>query len=220
MDIIRHIDVINPSDCKLPIHIVGAGATGSWVALMLSKLGFDNINVYDFDEVEAHNLPNQCFRHSDVGTNKALAIESICKDFGVEVKGIDKRVTGDELSGIVVVLTDTMSSRSEIFDNIALKHRVQCYIETRMDYNNGRIYTVNPQDIKSVKKYKTTLYSDEEADEASGPSACGASQTVVGTSVYIASLVIWRIINFVNGTDNPYEMLFDLENSISVIEND
>ena len=44
-----------------PIHIIGCGATGSWVALMLAKMGISNITCWDFDKVEEHNLPNQFF---------------------------------------------------------------------------------------------------------------------------------------------------------------
>lgn len=219
LDMVRHIEVCNSVAFTKDINIVGAGATGSWVALMLSKLGFENIKVYDFDVVEGHNLPNQCFRHSDIGKNKALAIQDICADFGVEIEAYDTKVDKDSnLTGIVIVLTDTMSSRKEIWDSIKLKHRVDTLIETRMDYNNGRVYTVNPQDIASVRVYEETLYSDEDAEEASGPSACGASQTVVGTSVHIASLVIWRVINIVNAKKNPFGMLFDVENVINIEE--
>lgn len=218
MDIQRHVDVIDPGDWTKPIHIIGAGATGSWVTLFLSKLGFSDVRVHDFDDIEEHNLPNQCFKHEQVGKNKALAISEIATEFGTPVKHTNQEVTGEDLSGIVVVLTDSMSSRKEIFDNVKLKHRVDYLIETRMDYNNGRIYCFNPQVLADVQRYNSTLYSDEEADLASGPSACGASQTVIGTSAYIASLVIWRIINYVNEVKNPFEMMFDLENVINIEE--
>ena len=60
-DFSRQINVLDPSEFKTPIHIIGAGATGSWVAFSLAKMGITNINVYDFDEGGMHNLPNQMF---------------------------------------------------------------------------------------------------------------------------------------------------------------
>jgi len=43
------------------VDIIGAGATGSHVVMLLAILGFTNIHVWDFDRVEAHNLANQSF---------------------------------------------------------------------------------------------------------------------------------------------------------------
>ena len=59
LDISRHKELFNPYYFNTPVTIIGAGATGSWLALMLAKLGIQDITVYDFDVVEEHNVPNQ-----------------------------------------------------------------------------------------------------------------------------------------------------------------
>ena len=74
LDISRHMELFNPSKFNMPVTIIGAGATGSWLALSLAKLGIEDITVYDFDIVEEHNVPNQAFAISDVGTSKVDAI--------------------------------------------------------------------------------------------------------------------------------------------------
>ena len=51
LDIRRHMELFNPEKFTLPVHIIGAGATGSWLALSLAKLGITNITVWDFDVV-------------------------------------------------------------------------------------------------------------------------------------------------------------------------
>lgn len=60
-DFSRQVNIFKPEEFKTPIQIIGAGATGSWVALSLAKMGIENMTIYDFDEVGMHNLPNQCF---------------------------------------------------------------------------------------------------------------------------------------------------------------
>ena len=52
MDLSRHISVFNPTAVKHDIHIIGVGATGSFVAMMLARMGVPVINIYDFDDVE------------------------------------------------------------------------------------------------------------------------------------------------------------------------
>ena len=115
MDLIRHIDVVDPNKYKKPIHVIGAGATGSWIVLALSKLGFKNIIAYDFDVIEEHNLANQCYKHEDVGKLKVIALGEICENFGMPITTKSIEVSGDEIDvGIVIILTDTMQSRSDI----------------------------------------------------------------------------------------------------------
>ena len=71
IDTRRHIDVFSPDLFgKRRIDVIGAGATGSRVVLALAKLGLDNIHVWDFDHVEAHNIANQVFGLADIGKLK------------------------------------------------------------------------------------------------------------------------------------------------------
>ena len=70
MDLSRHISVFNPASVKHDIHIVGVGATGSFVAMMFARMGVPVINIYDFDDVEIHNIPNQYYDNGDLGKLK------------------------------------------------------------------------------------------------------------------------------------------------------
>ena len=74
MDLSRHISVFNPTAVKHDIHIIGVGATGSFVAMMLARMGVPVINIYDFDDVEIHNIPNQYYDTGDLGKLKAEAL--------------------------------------------------------------------------------------------------------------------------------------------------
>lgn len=213
IDFIRQIEVFNPDMFNKPVHVIGAGATGSWMVFLLAKMGVKDITVWDFDVIEEHNIPNQMFKPSNVGDSKVDAIKEITKEFtGVDVKARNEEVNGTQrLSGIVFMLTDTMSSRKEIYERaIKLNPSVDALIETRMDFNGGRIYTINPADLDDIREYEKTLYSDEEANTA-GPSACGASTTIVATALDIVSHAIWNFINVVNGDENYSEVLLDIQ---------
>ena len=74
MDLSRHISVFSPDNVKYPIHIIGVGATGSFVAMELARMGCPVLNIYDFDDVEIHNIPNQYYDNGDLGKLKAEAL--------------------------------------------------------------------------------------------------------------------------------------------------
>ena len=212
-DFSRQANILNPEEFNRPIHIIGAGATGSWVAFTLAKMGLSNITVYDFDEVGMHNLPNQMFGLSDIDKNKALSIRNIIRRFtGFNIKARTQKVEGRQpLQGIVFILTDTMKSRKDIY-NMSIKNNpnIDLLIETRMDLRGGRIYAIDPKNRYMCKQYEGTFYSDDEAEV----SACGVSQTVLPTALAITSHAIWKLLNYINGEPLFNETIIDLPNEI------
>ena len=66
---------------KQKIAVLGAGAVGNEVIKNLSLFGVGRIDVYDFDNIETHNLNRSVlFRDADVGRNKAqVAAERAAK---------------------------------------------------------------------------------------------------------------------------------------------
>ena len=201
-----------PHTFKYPVHVIGCGATGSFVALQLVKMGVKDIHIYDFDIVEEHNIANQAFLAKHIGMKKVEAFADLIADSlenDQKVTIHDQRVTGeDSFSGIVFVLTDTMSSRKEIWENcLRYKEQVPLVIETRMSINCGRIYAINPLKYEQVKKYEKTFYADDEAEK----SFCGSSLSIVPTAMEIASKAVWKIIKFHLGKPIAQEQLIDLE---------
>lgn len=210
MDYSRQQEIFMPDTFKQPVHVVGCGATGSWVAMMLAKLGIKDIHLHDFDIVEEHNLPNQLFSLKDISYLKTTGCkQNIINSTGINPEVHEERVTGDTpLAGIVFLLTDTMSSRAEIFKK-ALKYNVgvPLMIETRMGLEGGRIYAINPCDPVQIKKYEQTLYTDEEAVV----SACGVSQSLAPTAASIAGYAVWQLIKWHNKVDMDNEIIFDMK---------
>lgn len=69
------------------IAVVGAGAVGNEVVKNLMLLGVGAIDLFDFDDVEAHNLTRSVFlRDSDVGTGKAAAVVRRASDVDPNVR--------------------------------------------------------------------------------------------------------------------------------------
>lgn len=202
ISIIRHQEIFDPTGFTMPIHIVGAGATGSRVWLALVELGLTNIRVYDFDTVEGHNLANQIYLHEDIGKLKVQALHDYyTRKTGAEppreMEFINIRI--DRLNsryiqeGITFLLTDTMASRKEIYNAITDYDGNCGMIETRMASSYGDIYTVNLFDFKARAAWLKTLSDDEETEV----STCGSSISVGPTASIIANMAVWQMINLI-----------------------
>lgn len=207
LDISRHKELFNPYNFNTPITIIGAGATGSWLALALAKLGLTNITVWDFDVVEEHNVANQAFGLNEIGMFKTKALESIISETTETVIKIkNQRFINQRLAGIVFLMVDSMEERKKIWENsIKMKVAVKLLIEPRMGLDVGRIYNVEPINLTHIKKYEETYYDDDVAEI----SACGTSQTVISTALGIAAWCTRQLINWHNKVNLDNEILID-----------
>jgi molybdopterin/thiamine biosynthesis adenylyltransferase len=207
MDFWRQNDIIMPSDFeKYPISVIGAGGIGSPTTLALSKMGVENITIYDDDIIEAHNLPNQMYRISDIGKSKVDATKDICKDFaGVEISVVNKKFENQSPLGIVISGVDTMKSREIIWKQLRYKPGVSFYIDARMGAEVCKICTVNPCNPSDVKWYESTLFSDDKALEE----PCTAKSVIYNTSS-IAGLVACQVKKIARAQPFAREIIFDL----------
>jgi molybdopterin/thiamine biosynthesis adenylyltransferase len=196
VDITRHVDVFSRDAFgDKRIDVIGAGATGSRIILSLAKLGLENIHVWDFDTVEAHNIANQAYDQEHIGKLKVDAIaDVVMKATGLKIHTHNEKVDGSQTLGdVIFLLTDTMSSRKEIWNKgIRYKMRTKLMIETRMGADEGRCYTVNPTKPALVKGWEGTLYDDAKAVV----SACGTSITVGPTAEFMSGLAVWQFIRW------------------------
>lgn len=221
LNVTRHEHVFDPSKYDFPIHIVGAGATGSRVFAALVELGMDNINVYDPDHVEEHNLANQIYRYKDIGATKVSGCLRFAKQkLGQQREGIrgyaDKvtrsyiRDGGNLNNGIIFLLTDTMKSREDIFNAVTsicddrvsqgretryLTHAPLLIIETRMGSTHGTVFTINPFNHEQRKEWLSTLVDDDDEDNLE-LSPCGTTLSVGTTASLIANYAVWQMMQF------------------------
>jgi len=198
IDPTRHRDVFSPDmfgDRR--VDVIGAGATGSRIALGLAKLGVQNLHVWDFDKVEEHNVANQLYPVGSVGKFKVTALAKLVQQqTGDRITVHREPATGNSRLGqVVFMLTDTMSSRKDIFTG-ALSGRFssKLMIETRMGVDEGRVYVVRPWNPIESQRWLKTLYSDEDASVQA--STCGSAITVGPTADLIAGFALWQFIKW------------------------
>ncbi len=207
----RQLDVFNPEAFNEEVHIIGVGATGSWIAYILAKMGVRKLHAWDFDVVEAHNLPNQIFGRGDVGEYKINALKQrLDVDCGCEVVPHNEKVDGSQkFSGIIFLCTDTMSSRKEIWEK-AIKYQlnVKLMVETRLGAELCIVHTVKPCYPSDVKNFEDTLFEDGEGEAS--PCTYRAIGTVVSVT---AGLAAHKLIKFTAGD-------FDIASKVEIKEGD
>lgn len=217
MDLSRHISVFSPDNVKYPIHIIGVGATGSFIAMELARMGCPVLNIYDFDDVEIHNIPNQYYDTEDLGKLKAEALAEKLKAINPNIivnvftkavlpKADEEHHGIDTMKGYVFLLVDSMKVRKELW--AAAKENkdiIHCW-ESRLGSDQARVYSID-MSIKDFSKYEADFYDDDNAEV----SACGTSITVLPIVLQTASLMIVQFIDLVmehNGT-YPFKIIFD-----------
>lgn len=208
MEFLRQLDLVNPETLDLPIHLIGCGGIGSFTALVLSKMGVNHLYLYDPDDIEEHNLPNQLFRLKDVGRPKVEALREILEEFtGAPVEGLPVEVEARRMTGVVISGVDSMRARKAIWlRSIRYRASVLRYLDARMGAEVARIYAVNPTDPDDIRLYEKSLYSDEEAEVL----PCTAA-AISYSGFAIASLIGNLIKRLANGEDLPHEILLDLK---------
>lgn len=186
----RHLEIFNPYEFHIPIHIIGAGATGSFTACALSKLGIKEIHVYDYDIIEEHNFYNQYYTRDKVGMYKVEALAEMLDN----IIPHKKEVTSDDtryMEGIVLIMVDSMKVRKELFEGLKNDAYLFRMIDARMGADTFTIYEYQHFNIDTKKMYEKSLYSDDDAETTT----CGEVLSVVGTAMAIGSWISWRIIN-------------------------
>ncbi|MHA1476094.1 MAG: HesA/MoeB/ThiF family protein, partial [Promethearchaeota archaeon] len=86
------------------VAVIGAGALGNHVCLGLIGLGVGSIKIFDYDEIETHNLNRQSlFREDDIGQNKAESLAELLKERNstIEIIGIDEKIEEDTIEDII-----------------------------------------------------------------------------------------------------------------------
>ena len=200
----KQMELIEVEKFNKRINVIGCGALGSWLVFYLLKMGFENIHVYDFDEIEEHNIPNQLFKESQIKKKKTSAVEEIYNEFFTDDTERliihDLKITDENaqsLTGITFCCVDSIAGRKEIYENCYKYGKTELWIEGRIGIFGGFIYTLDEKDIEIFEEYEKTLYADEEAEV----SACGISQTALPAATNVASNMLMQLISWYRGND-------------------
>ena len=214
----RQMDVINPADIS-PVTIIGCGASGSAIGMVLAKMGGQSITLYDADLLERHNIPNQCYGPRYIGKNKAEALRDVIMDLTPEeIKPnvfANKRHynRGDAVSGIAIMCVDSIPTRREIFEELQHSKRAEWIIDTRMASQFYEIYTIRTNNPDNIKEYAETF--ELEIEEA----PC-TDRSVIYTPMMMASRVVYYIKRISRNEPVPSHYLEDLSNVLFPIGTD
>ncbi len=203
----RQVGLVNPDDIRNEaILVVGAGAIGSWTALALARIGFDDITVYDNDLVGEVNLATQFFRSCDVSRPKVNALAEAIKTYcDLEIKTHNELYDGQEFNSIVISAVDSMQARHDIWKHIKMKPQVKCYVDARMGGVDMNIYTICPTDIDDIKLYEECLWPPEEVlhQDCSRKAICYNVNT-------ISSFIVNNVIKFILEGTHDKEIMFNM----------
>lgn len=161
----RQLDIADPQKLQTPVTVIGAGAIGSEVVKTLAKVGFGQIEVFDDDMVEEHNLPNQFYRMKDIGKPKVEALKELVMDFTeMEIEVHNSLYIDQPCRDILIVAVDSMDVRIAIYNHVKRFPNLRLLIDGRM---GGEFFSVNTVDMSNPLEkefYEKTLYSSEEAE--------------------------------------------------------
>lgn len=198
MDLSKSFEFFNPTEVKEPIHVIGCGSVGSYVATFLARSGLRKLHLWDFDTVESHNIANQNFAYRQIGQPKTSALSEIVKDINPEaIITTHGAWDGQMLNGYVFVCVDSVPVRKEIVTHLAPSAKALFDFRTGLTF--AQHYAAE-NTYTALKQYLNTLQFDDKDAEASTPlSACGTTLGVVTTVVTIAAIGVNNFINYVKG---------------------
>lgn len=213
MDISKHLDFLNPiTDVEEQIHIIGCGAIGSTLVEMLTRMGFPELHVYDFDTVTAHNIANQVFFEDDIGSDKVSCMAQLTYDINHNRTIIQhfKGYTNQPLKGYVFLAVDNIDLRRKIATDNKYNQQIKAMFDFRMRFSDAQHYAADWQDKKSIENFiKTMQFTHEEAKAETPVSACGTSLNIITTVRIICSYGLCNFINHIKGVEMKKMILID-----------
>lgn len=208
LDLTRQHDLCSAQDMEgLRVTVIGAGAIGGMTTLFLSKMGVPEVEVWDPDTVEEHNVPNQMFGPNFIGMSKVEGLQVVCENLvGATIKTHAEEYIAQELKGVVISAVDSMKAREAIWKAvIAQRGDIPLYIDARMGGLAGWVQGIVPDNPTHRLEYEATLYSDEEAQEE----PCTARAIIYNTG-RIASTIADNVRRYVKGLPVPAGVVFTL----------
>lgn len=201
-------EFIDTREVHTPIHIIGCGAIGSTVCMELARMGFEELNIYDFDTVDEHNIANQQFYIDDINTSKVDACEKNILNIN-PLCTVIKHPNGLQepyiVNGIIIMCVDNIELRQEIVKANKKNPYCECFLDFRMRLTDAQHYfALNDWQVDEL--YKTMDFTHAEAAEATPTSACGVELSVVYAPVAIVSYGVANLIRYIKGKE-PFNLV-------------
>lgn len=185
------------------VTIVGVGGIGSWTALLISRLGVNQIILYDDDIVEIGNMSGQFYCMTDIDRTKVDSIAQAVRNYSeyLNVTSFAEKLTDSTvtpISPIVIACLDSMQARRTVFNKwksmvLSADDRSKyLFIDGRLAAETLQVYAVAGSSDADIRRYEQTLFSDDEADSE----ICSYKQTSFMANM-IASVITNVFVNYV-----------------------
>jgi hypothetical protein len=178
---------------ELTVTVIGVGAIGRQVALQLAAIGVRQLQLVDFDEVDATNVTTQAYRAADVGQLKVAATATA-------VREIDPAIAVDavclrwrpalSVGPAVFCCVDSIAARAAIWRTLG--PRCEFWADGRMRGEVLRVLAAT--DDVTRRHYGTTLFAPEEAQVGS----CTSRSTIYAASI-AAGLMVHQFARWLRG---------------------
>lgn len=189
-----------------PILIVGLGAIGRQVALLLASMGARTIHGFDGDTVEPLNLGPQLYREDQIDLRKCEATGDDCHRSSSILKWYDNphwnpsetssiHTPPDNLEMPVFACVDKMDVRKDLFESFPSNP----FFDGRMGGNTLHIFSAT--DPASRAHYLAKWFPDSESE----PLGCTDRATAY-TAYIAAGLLVSQYIVYLRG--DPIEKHF------------
>lgn len=188
MDLTKLEDWFNPIKITNTITVIGTGALGSWMIEGLVRMGFTNINIYDDDVVNPHNISNQNFTETQIGEEKIKCMIERAKAINplVKITGHGRYIFDKEknnlLSGYVFLCLDNIDTRRMIVEN---NPYVMFWTDIRIGLEEGQVYSAERKDRQDL--LNTMQWKQDDPDRVVKVSACGRELGILPT--------VWLVIS-------------------------
>ena len=193
---IRQSGIIDQTQIETTkVGIIGAGAIGRQLAVMLGVMGVGHIEIIDNDIVDTENLGCQGHLEKQVGMNKAVAVAETIAEINscIKVVPYKERYYGPEmnLTGMAAVFScvDQMDVRKYLFDNWRCSN-VPLFVDGRMSAMTCRSIAANRGKPETLRYYQKTLF--EQKDGVIAP--CTAKSTFFNANI-AAGLMVGMFVN-------------------------
>jgi len=213
------LEFFDATEIKAPIHIVGCGAIGSHIAEQLTRMGCENIHLWDFDTVEPHNITNQMFIQADIGDSKTYAVQALMYDINGSntntIKLHDKGWTDEVLNGYVFLCVDNIDLRRKIVETNQYNPNCIAFFDFRMRLTDAQHYmAVRSDEVSMNKLFASMDFTHEEAKDATPKSACNVELSVIYTVKCITALGVANFVKLVLEQPTKDMILIDLNQFI------
>lgn len=194
---------------NLKCGIVGLGATGSFAAFFLARLGIQKFSLIDNDRIETHNLGSQMFGFDSMNLPKVEATYNMLTNFSrvtrvdysqCLIQDLQDYDTHHYLNfsqcNIVLSTVDSMSARKYVFEKFKKDNKMQhaIFFDSRIGAELWEVYAVPFGDKEKYERYEATLFSDDKGNAG----ACNyqqSSHSAAGAAIQIAEIVTQWTVN-------------------------